>query len=727
MGIRKLKKVKKKSVFWALLSTGLIPTLISVLVLCTVFLFVIVRSTRSVEEEKGANIAYQASAVLDHAFSEALSATRKVSESDWLHDQFISYCLSEIPLTSIQKSDAVTSLSRIVAEQSSCITRIALSYFMADTTEYSSTGVFENRVFYEIQYPNRLEYAYYPNAPEGISQITVGGKNYLLYSDNISIVANGQKRANINVFLNEEALFKEIDKVTGGLAVSCELTDLEGNRLVRLSGNPDYSGKCVTVSNVSAELPVICSVNIPYDEYHKATRQSMPILTLTLLLDLGLCIAVSLYYSRRTYKPLKETLERFGGDISEENEFQALNTIMDKAFEDKEAAQASLNAIYPVARQRVLRSFIDGSAFAGGRDELLVRCGIDFPYPIFNAATVCTSLSDVFDTTLENGLEIQMATLAMEGYVERACDGLNLAAYLYVHGSEQFSLVLNYCTEEDLKVFIHRLQEYCIHAGSGTEQAVFSAGIGEPVEEAKRIHTASDQADFALNYSSAGRRHGISYYRDAVKEAKVLFFFSHSEQMLLSRAISKGDYEETERIVQEVLHTNRSVSAPYSIGLLYASICSTMITMAQECGQDVQISEEPETPRTVAEIGERVFKLAGKICSDIQRRDSESVTEEDRKVLDYIDEHLYDPNLSLSTVAEVFNRSQAGISEAFKKLTGKKYIDYINEKRIRRAMELIYQEKLDMNKVYTRVGYISMSTFRRNYHRYAQSDRNRKE
>jgi len=131
MNLKTLKSIKKKSVFWMLLSTGLIPALVSVLILCTVFLIVIVRSSSAVEDAKGEALASQATAVMDQAFSDALSAVQKVSESEWLHDQFISYCLSGEPLTSIQKNDAVISLSRIVAEQSTYISRIALVYFFS--------------------------------------------------------------------------------------------------------------------------------------------------------------------------------------------------------------------------------------------------------------------------------------------------------------------------------------------------------------------------------------------------------------------------------------------------------------------------------------------------------------------------------------------------------------------------------------------------------------------
>lgn len=101
------------------------------MILCTVFLIVIVRSTGAVEDAKGEALASQSTAVMDQAFFDALSAVQKVSESEWLHDQFISYCLSGEPLTSIQKNDAVISLSRIVAEQSTYISRIALAYFFS--------------------------------------------------------------------------------------------------------------------------------------------------------------------------------------------------------------------------------------------------------------------------------------------------------------------------------------------------------------------------------------------------------------------------------------------------------------------------------------------------------------------------------------------------------------------------------------------------------------------
>jgi len=78
--------------------------------------------------------------------------------------------------------------------------------------------------------------------------------------------------------------------------------------------------------------------------------------------------------------------------------------------------------------------------------------------------------------------------------------------------------------------------------------------------------------------------------------------------------------------------------------------------------------------------------------------------------LAYIENHISD-DISLEYVAEHIGMSSVYFSKYFKQNTGKKYIEYIKEKRINLAMKYLSDPTLKINEICDMVGYKSMHHF----------------
>ena len=89
-------------------------------------------------------------------------------------------------------------------------------------------------------------------------------------------------------------------------------------------------------------------------------------------------------------------------------------------------------------------------------------------------------------------------------------------------------------------------------------------------------------------------------------------------------------------------------------------------------------------------------------------------------ILSYVDENIFDPELSLSMVAEYFNQQKSFVSTLYKREKGMNYVDYVNRVRIAHAAKLLRQakEESSLDEVSLAAGYISQSTFRRNFIKY---------
>lgn len=88
------------------------------------------------------------------------------------------------------------------------------------------------------------------------------------------------------------------------------------------------------------------------------------------------------------------------------------------------------------------------------------------------------------------------------------------------------------------------------------------------------------------------------------------------------------------------------------------------------------------------------------------------------KIKAYVDGHFCDNAMSLSLVADVFQKNTAYISSLFKKETGENFSDYIIRKRMDRAKELLEDFTIKTYEVAEAVGYADTSHFIKVFKKY---------
>ena len=74
-------------------------------------------------------------------------------------------------------------------------------------------------------------------------------------------------------------------------------------------------------------------------------------------------------------------------------------------------------------------------------------------------------------------------------------------------------------------------------------------------------------------------------------------------------------------------------------------------------------------------------------------------------MVDYVDTHYRDADLSLKKLAEVFSYTEKYISHLFKKRMGVGFNYYVNQLRLRYAHELLDESPFNMSEIATRCGY----------------------
>lgn len=112
------------------------------------------------------------------------------------------------------------------------------------------------------------------------------------------------------------------------------------------------------------------------------------------------------------------------------------------------------------------------------------------------------------------------------------------------------------------------------------------------------------------------------------------------------------------------------------------------------------------------------LNLYKKICNDIAEKkklqDASALTS---SIASYIDINYGDKNLSLTSVADIFNISEPYLSSIFKQSLGINFSTYMEGVRIDKAKELLKNTKLSIGDISENVGYCSANSFCRAFKR----------
>lgn len=86
-----------------------------------------------------------------------------------------------------------------------------------------------------------------------------------------------------------------------------------------------------------------------------------------------------------------------------------------------------------------------------------------------------------------------------------------------------------------------------------------------------------------------------------------------------------------------------------------------------------------------------------------------------RKLVEYIDNNLLNSQLSVESIAELFNVSRSQVYRKIKALTGHTVVEFIRTVRLKHALKLMEERKYTLSEIADRTGFNSLSYFTRSF------------
>ena len=175
------------------------------------------------------------------------------------------------------------------------------------------------------------------------------------------------------------------------------------------------------------------------------------------------------------------------------------------------------------------------------------------------------------------------------------------------------------------------------------------------------------------------------------------------------RAMRTRDYERAEVIIMEILdYMKKEFIYPKQVKNYFVFLFSNVEGDEMQKGlQNVFHLEAWLDLISNAETAQMLQKVVNNtiayIRSWIKDTNNNRYRDDITHIIEYIDEN-YTVKLSLKTIAEAFSINESYLSRMFKNETGKNLIYFINEKKMRKAMELLEDPNMTIKKVANMVG-----------------------
>ncbi|WP_127493264.1 helix-turn-helix domain-containing protein [Paenibacillus glycanilyticus] len=256
----------------------------------------------------------------------------------------------------------------------------------------------------------------------------------------------------------------------------------------------------------------------------------------------------------------------------------------------------------------------------------------------------------------------------------------------------------------------------------------FNIGItiaaGGVHEGPKAIRNSYPEALAALEYRLILGKNAIIYFQD-LASTKQHYYYPLEIEIQLTNFVRSGDTDNAGKLLDKIYEMNFSSShfTPEMGKCLFFNIISTFLKIMnstnmnqlEELGEDFDPIKAVFTYTTAEGMQRKTKELYDTLTRSFNVERSDHRTQLLHDILAYVEQMLGDSNLGLAMIAEHFRMTPPYISTFFKKNQGQNLIDYITQKRMKAAKQLMDNKDLTIAQIAQLVGYNNDVVFIRGF------------
>lgn len=443
---------------------------------------------------------------------------------------------------------------------------------------------------------------------------------------------------------------------------------------------------------------------IPQETVRMQTVRTRLAFSLFMLMLSIPCSLLTIYFSRKHVKPIKELQKSIGEDLSSGDGFTAIH----RGIEALKGQNRALHSRLDESKNACIADFVKNFVkFRFSTREQAVNTATVLGMNIDRSFYCVTLMSAVFPDN--NGLE---RLLAFSSDNERDVNGYGME----IIGQERYLFVLFADSQKSLETWVDNAKVFL--ASFDNEAVIAVSGIHVDFSEATGAYL--EAATAYDNRFVMGNEH-VLRFSDVSAAAKDIEPFSRSYLDGFRKALYSGDANALHERIDELFQILKAKKfSLFAFRIIYNDIVSMLLNKYFSydgvCADTIQYYDifELSGCRKTSDL----IDILRKLCNDILRKEEQNIPNENSvigQVIDYMRDNYTDPALSIGSIADIYGMSAASLSLKYKEQTGMYPSDYLLLLRMEKAKELLTRTKMSIQDIGTTVGYYDASSFIRRF------------
>ena len=523
----------------------------------------------------------------------------------------------------------------------------------------------------------------------------------------------GGQYGTLFLFLNDTQILKELD---GSIGRNMEYYIVgKDQTLLFSSGDKSDSLSTAGIARLTNDKNYVSAINTysgwtHYVGYAAAFLQNQSIFQASLLILLFLAGCILLLplvneICKKNYAPIRELsslLTDTDSSDTPEPEYDTLKATISTILENKALLEQQLSLYKPILINSFLLELLSSNA---EENTQLLRglssLGIELPF----STCFCIALTT---PSLSHDYLYQLA--------ENLTTNDNICLYLSCR-RQVGVLFFNSVDKHQALLALESATDFLEQ-----ETLITSYGIGSISEDLKYASISYSQALCTLDYFSVQDTKGITF--DSIFNAGALNQQMPDTLKSLDASFSACRFQTVKENFSEYFRLISKSGYGKKEHLAYAR--TQLLTAVSKLPPNYLAALDTEPLRALDMDDSHAFFALQAQCMELldtlaslhEQSSTELSKQASGQILNWLDEHLCDENLSLSYFAETFSLSESNMSRKIKALTGENFLSYVNQKRIEHACTLLKTTDLSVLHIARVSGYENDITFRRIFKKY---------
>lgn len=526
----------------------------------------------------------------------------------------------------------------------------------------------------------------------------------LVYVSQLDILDS--PRAIAVIYLDKSVIARQLQQISGAQVCAVRIANAAGDTRMQLTLAEPDPDDIVTMQLASRNM--LLNYEISFENQRMPFMQGAGgYLLISGVAVLSMLLAYAL--AKMQYSPVNRLMRMLTAKTGVNSQSGDMDTIafcIDNLFADNESLKKMVTSYQQTLnRQQVvqlLRGYFneDVARLMQGSDNLFTE---NFVY----AVLVLQRIKDNRESPDEQAQENARYIVILQHIVEKLCQEQNHCELVeQVDGNTAVIIEFPAMPDRDALMAIAET----VHAALAEQDIESRAFVGRPCRGLAGIST-SYQAAVETMQTDTGH-HTVVYAQPQME-----YYYPIEWESRLMTAVQDGNIIQVRSILHHLYEENRRLhlSAPLvsRISLLLTEDLHRTAVAMDLAPELLAEFREPHPAQRLETVFATAEKTAEIICAEAARRKESAADNVSRSLVEYVNTHIFDPELSLKQLGDEFSVSTASVSRIFKKSAGENFYHYITQKRIARAKELLLIQGYCPAQIAEAVGYDSEYSFKR--------------